>query len=81
MADAPPDLPPADDRPLGLAGILDEEAEWQRLMGGVHRSIERRELSGQAVEFSVGALAGVLVEYLKALASLLPGSGGRNRAE
>jgi hypothetical protein len=89
MADTPPelppdmplDMPPVDEHPLGLAGILDEEAEWQRLMAGVHRSIERRELSGQAVEFSVGALAGVLVEYLKALASFLPGSGGRNRAE
>ena len=77
MADESPD----DDRPLGLASILDEEAEWQRLMSGVHRSIERRELSGQAVEFSLQALAGVLVEYLKALASLLPGSGGRNRAD
>ncbi len=77
MADESPD----DDRPLGLASILDEEAEWQRLMSGVHRSIERRELSGHAVEFSVQALAGVLVEYLKALASLLPGSGGRNRAD
>ncbi len=77
MADESPD----DARPLGLASILDEEAEWQRLMSGVHRSIERRELSGQAVEFSVQALAGVLVEYLIALASLLPGSGGRNRAD
>lgn len=75
------DQSPGDDRPLGLASLLDEEAEWHRLMSGVHRSIERRELSGQAVEFSVGALAGVLVEYLKALASLLPGSGGRNRAD
>ena len=78
MAEAPP---PDDDRPLGLAGILDEEVEWNRLMTRVHRSIERRELSGQAVEFSVQALAAVLVEYLEALASYLPGSGGRNRAD
>lgn len=81
MADTPPDMPPADERPLGLAGILDEEAEWQRLMGRVHRSIERRELSGQAVELSVGALTVVLAEYLRALASFVPGSGGRNRAD
>ncbi len=72
---------PGGDRPLGLANILDEDAEWQRLMSGVHRSIERRDLSGQVVELSVEALGGVLVEYLKALASLLPGSGGRNRAD
>ncbi len=77
MADTPPD----GERPLGLAGILDEEAEWHRPMGRVHRSIERRELSGQAVEFSMGALAGALVEYLKAIASFTPGSGGRNRAD
>lgn len=77
MAETPPD----DDRPLGLAGILDEGAGWQRLMGRVHRSIERRELSGQAVEFSVEALAGVLVEYLKALASFLPGAGEKNHAD
>lgn len=77
MAETPPD----DERLLGLAGILDEDVEWQRLMGRVHRSIERRELSGQAVEFSVTALTSVLVEYLKALASLMPGAGGRNRAD
>lgn len=77
MAETPQD----DERPLGLAGILDEEAEWQRLMGRVHRSIQRRELSGQAVEFSVEALASVLVEYLKALASLLPGSRGKSHAD
>ena len=81
MADTPPERPPDEERPLGLAGILDEEAEWQRLMARVHRSIERRELSGQAVEFSMGALAGALVQYLTALASFLPGSGGRTRAE
>lgn len=76
MADTPPDEPP-----LGLAGLLDEDVEWQHLMARVHRSIERRELSGQAVEFSVEALTSVLVEYLKALASFMPGSGGRNRAD
>ena len=77
MADTPPD----DDRPLGLAGLLDEEAEWPQLMGRVHRSIQRRELSGQAVEFSLEALTGVLMEYLKAIASYLPGAGGRKRAD
>lgn len=79
MSDQPP---PGDEAPLGLAPLLDEDdAEWARLMGGVHRSIARREMSSQAVEFSVEALAGVLVEYLKALASFLPGSGGRHRAD
>lgn len=74
--------PPGDDTPLGLAPLLDEnDAEWPQLMGRVHRSIARREMSSQAVEFSVEALTGVLLEYLKALASFLPGSGGRHRAD
>lgn len=75
------ELPPPDDRPLGLAPLLDDEGDWTRLLSRVHRSIERRELSGQAVELSMTALASVLVEYLKALASLLPRTGGQNRAE
>ncbi|HUU36520.1 MAG TPA: mechanosensitive ion channel domain-containing protein [Vicinamibacterales bacterium] len=61
----------SDEQPLGLAALLDEEGEWQRLMARVHRSIERRELSGQAVEFSVEALGGVLfVAGIMALAQL-----------
>jgi hypothetical protein len=73
--------PSPDDRPLGLAPLLDDGGDWARLLSRVHRSIERRELSGQAVELSMTALASVLVEYLKALATLLPGTGGRIRAE
>lgn len=59
--------PPGDDRPLGLARFLDEEAEWRALMGRVHRSIARREASGQAVELTMQGLTGVVVEYLRAL--------------
>ncbi len=81
MSEAPPGLPPHDDRPLGLASALDEDVQWQGLMSAVHRSIERRETSAQAVEFSVEALAGVLVEYLKAIVAAFSESGRRNRAD
>lgn len=83
MAEVPtPDAPEAvDDEPLGLAGYLDEEAEWQALMTRVHRSIARRELSGQAVELGVHGLSAVLLEYLKALAEIFGNAGGRRRAD
>lgn len=73
--------PPDDgDGLIGLAALLDEDVEWQRLLGKVRRSIERRELSGQAVELGCEALTSVLVEYLKAVTTTTPVPGGRRRA-
>lgn len=83
MAEAPPPgaPEPVDDEALGLAGYLDEDAEWQALMARVHRSIARRELSGQAVELGAHGLGAVLLEYLKALAEIFGNAGGRRRAD
>ncbi len=75
------DLPPDDERPLGLAGVLDEEAEWSRLMARVHQSIARRELSGQAVELGAHGFTGVVLEYLKAIFEMFGGTGGGRRAD
>ena len=69
------------DEPLGLAGFLDEDAEWSRLMTRVHRSIARRELSGQAVELGTHGFAGVVLEYLKAFFDMFGGTGGGRRAD
>lgn len=73
---------PDDEALIGLADLLDEEVEWQRLLHRVRRSIERRELSGHAVELGCEAFTSVLVEYLKAITAFAQsqGQGGRGRA-
>ncbi len=76
---APDETPEA--QPLGLAGFLDEEAEWAGLMTRVHRSIARRELSGQAVELGAHGLTSVVLEYLRAIFDVLGGTGGKRRAD
>lgn len=75
--------PPGDDeRPLGLAPYLDEDVELRALIGRVHRSIARREVSGQAVELTMHGLSAVLVEYLKAIFEAFGGRGrGGRRAD
>lgn len=73
--------PPEDDRPLGLAGFLDEDVEVRALLGRVHRSIARREASGHAVEFTMHGLTGVVVEYLRALFEAWGRKRGGTRAE
>ena len=80
MAEPPvPDEPR--DEPLGLAGFLDEDVEWHRLMTRVHRSIARRELSGQAVELGTHRFTGVVLEYHKAIFGVFSGTGGGRRAD
>ena len=80
MAEPPvPDEPR--DEPLGLAGFLEEDVEWQRLMTRVHQSIARRELSGQAVELGAHGFTGVVLEYLKAFLELFGGTRGGRRAD
>ena len=80
MAEPPvPDEPR--DEPLGLAGFLEEDVEWQRLMTRVHQSIARRELSGQAVELGARGFTGVVLEYLKAFFELFGGTRGGRRAD
>ncbi|MFN7977122.1 MAG: hypothetical protein U0P30_03240 [Vicinamibacterales bacterium] len=82
MADAPAPPPVDDERPLGLAPYLDEDVEFRALIGRVHRSIARREVSGQAVELTMHGLTGVLVEYLKAIFEAFGGRGrGGRRAD
>lgn len=81
MAESDGPRPPASETPLGLAGFLEEDVEYTRLMGRVHRSIERRELSGQAVDFAAVGLTGVLLEYLRALFAAFSGKKGPRRAE
>lgn len=81
MAESDVPRPPDSETPLGLAGFLEEDVELTRLMGRVHRSIERRELSGQAVDFAAVGLTGVLLEYLKALFAVFSGGKGTRRAE
>ncbi len=80
MAETPVDDAPTEP-PLGLAGFLDEDAEWGRLMARVHHSIARRELSGQAVELGARGLTGVLLEYLRAIVDVCSGTGDRRRAD
>lgn len=80
MAEPPVPGEPRDE-PLGLAGFLEEDVEWNRLMSRVHRSIARRELSGQAVELGTHGFTGVVLEYLKAFFELFGGSGGGRRAD
>lgn len=77
MADAPATPPGDDERPLGLAPYLDEDVEFRALIGRVHRSIARREVSGQAVELTMHGVAGVVVEYLRAIFEAFGGRGGR----
>jgi len=72
---------PRDDQPLGLAGFLEEDAEWGRLMARVHQSIARRELSGQAVELGAHGITGVLMEYLRAIFEAFGGTGDRRNAD
>lgn len=80
MAEPPlPDDPR--DESLGLAGFLDEDVEWNRLMRRVHRSIARRELSGHAVELGTHGFTGVVLEYLKAFFETFGGTGGGRRAD
>lgn len=81
MAESEVPHPPEGEIPLGLAGFLEEDVEFTRLMGRVHRSIERRELSGQAVDFAAVGLTGVLLEYLRALFAAFSGGKGTRRAE
>lgn len=83
MADPTPPPPPDPPEPplLGLAEYLDEDAEWSRLMGRVHRSIARREVSGQAVELAATGLTGVVLEYLRALIAAFTGEKGSRRAD
>lgn len=82
MADSPESPgPPDDDRPLGLAGYLDEEAEWEGLMGRVHRSIARREASGQAVELTMQGLTGIVIEYVRAIVEAFGSGRGGRRVE
>jgi hypothetical protein len=81
MAEPVPPPQGDEDRPLGLAGFLDEDVEFSRLLGRVHRSIERRELSGQAVELAAVGLTGVLLEYLKALFGAFGRKKGTRRAD
>lgn len=76
--------PPAGEpreEPLGLAGFLEEDVEWHRLMTRVHRSIARRELSGQAVELAAHGVTGVVLEYLKAFFDMFGKTGGGRRAD
>ena len=80
MAEPPlPDDPR--DESLGLAGFLEEDVEWQRLMTRGDQSIARRELSGQAVELGAQGFTGVVLEYLKAIFELFGGTGGGRRAD
>lgn len=79
MAETDGPRPPDGEIPLGLAGFLEEEVEFTRLMGRVHRSIERRQLSGQAVELAATGLTGVLIEYLRALLSAFGAGKGARR--
>lgn len=82
MADAPAPPPVDDERPLGLAPYLDEDVEFRALIGRVHRSIARREVSGQAVELTMHGVAGVVVEYLRAIFEAFGGRGrGGRRAD
>lgn len=82
MADETKTPPPGDERPLGLAGFLEEEeAEWQGLMSRVHNSIARREVAGQAVELGMQGWTSVLIEYLKAVFGAFGGSGGKRRVD
>jgi hypothetical protein len=81
MAESDTPRPSDGDPPLGLASYLEEDVEFTRLMGRVHRSIERRELSGQAVDFAAIGLTGVLLEYLRALFAAFSGGKGTRRAE
>ena len=76
MADETP-APAPGERPLGLAPFLDEDVEVRALLGRVHRSIARREASGQVVELTMHGLTGVLVEYLRAIVEAFGGRGGR----
>jgi hypothetical protein len=80
MAEPPVPGEPRDE-PLGLAGFLEEDVEWNQLMSRVHRSIARRELSGQAVELGAHGLTGVVLEYLKAFFELFGGTGGGRRGD
>lgn len=81
MAESDPPRPADGEAPLGLAGFLEEDVEYRQLMRRVHRSIERRELSGQAVDFAAVGLTGVLLEYLRALFAALGTRKGTRRAE
>lgn len=81
MADDTPLPDPAPETPLGLGEYLDEETEWTRFVAGVHRSIARRELSGQAVELGAQGLTGVMLEYLQAVVDVVGGTGGRRRGD
>lgn len=82
MAEAPVPPPVDDERPLGLAPYLDEDVEFRALIGRVHRSIARREVSGQAVELTMHGVAGVVVEYLRAIFEAFGGRGrGGRRAD
>jgi hypothetical protein len=81
MADQAPPGAPDGERPLGLAGFLEEDVESGRLMGRVHRSIQRRELSGQAVDFAAIGLTGVLLEYLRAIFGAFSGGKGTRRVD
>lgn len=78
---SPPPDPAAEPPLLGLAGYLDEDAEWSRLMARVHRSIARREVSGQAVELAATGMTGVVLEYLRALFTAFSGDKGSRRAD
>lgn len=82
MAETPAPPPGDDERPLGLAPFLDEDVEFRALIGRVHRSIARREVSGQAVELTMHGVAGVVVEYLRAIFEAFGGRGrGGRRAD
>lgn len=82
MAETPLPPPADDERPLGLAPYLDEDVEFRALIGRVHRSIARREVSGQAVELTMHGVAGVVVEYLRAIFEAFGGRGrGGRRAD
>lgn len=80
MADETPPTEPTEPPLMGLAGYLDEDVEWSRLMTRVHRSIARREVSGQAVELVTTGFTGVILEYLRALFAAFSGEG-RRRAD
>lgn len=82
MADPPAQDPP-DEPLLGLAGALEEDGDegLERLLGRVHRSIARRELSGQAVDLAAVGLTGVLLEYVRAIFEALGIGKGSRRAE
>lgn len=82
MADSTPPTPEPEPPLLGLAGYLDEEeVEWSRLLARVHRSIARREVSGQAVELAATGMTGVVLEYLRAIFAAFGGDKGSRRAD